>query len=62
MTNKFSLFYQPDLVGIRGDFCFQDGKSCITLCHISFTVKEFQYTFFTFPSKHCITSLIKGHL
>ena len=33
MTNKFNWFYQPDLVGIRGDFCFQDGKSCISILH-----------------------------
>ena len=31
MTNKFNWFYQPNLVGIRGDFCFQDGKSCTSI-------------------------------
>ena len=29
--------------------------------HIRFTIKEFQYTFFTFPSKECMVSLIKKH-
>ena len=33
MTSKFNWFYQPNLVGIRGDFCFQDGKSCISILH-----------------------------
>ena len=28
------------------------------LYHIPFTVKEFQCTFFTFPSKECMISLI----
>ena len=59
MANKFSWFYQPNLVEIRRDFCFRDGKSCITLCHIPLTVKEFRYTLFTFPNKQCMTSLIK---
>ena len=33
MTNKFNWFYQPNLVGIRGNFCFQNGKSCISILH-----------------------------
>ena len=48
----------------KGRFLFPRWKKLhqyFTLCHIPFTVKEFQYTFFTFPSKQCMTSLIKGH-
>ena len=48
----------------KGRFLFPRWKELrqyFTLCHIPFTVKEFQYTFFTFPSKLCMTSLIKGH-
>ena len=32
-----------------------------TLYHIPFTVKEFQYTFFTLPNKESMASLIKKH-
>ena len=33
MTNKFNWFHQPNLVGMSGDFTFQDGKSCISILH-----------------------------
>ena len=33
MPKKFSWFYESNLVGIRGDFCFQDEKSCISILH-----------------------------
>ena len=36
-------------------------RQYFTLYHIPFTVKKFQYTLFTFPSKQCMTSLIRGH-
>ena len=32
-----------------------------TLCHIPLTLKEFQYIFFTFPSKEFKASLIKNY-
>ena len=44
MTNKTSWFYQ--IYFGEGDFCFQDGKSWIsvfTLYHISFTVSYGSY-------------------
>ena len=48
----------------NGRFLFRRWKKLdqyLTLCHTSFTVKDFKYTFFTFPSKQCMTTLIKGH-
>ena len=48
----------------NGRFLFPRWKKLrqyFTLYHAPFTVKKFQYTFFTFPSKQCMTSLIKGH-
>ena len=33
MTSRFNWFHQPILVRIRGDFCFQDGKSCLSTLH-----------------------------
>ena len=36
-------------------------RQYFTPCHIHFTVKEFCYTLFTFSSKQCMTSLMKGH-
>ena len=47
-----------------GKFLFARWKKLhqyFTLCYIPFTVKEFLYTFFTFPNTHCMTSLIKRH-
>ena len=32
-----------------------------TLYHIPFNIKKFQYTFFIFLSKQCMTSAVKGH-
>ena len=34
---------------------------CFTLYHISFTIKQFQYSFFTFPSTECTNLLMKKH-
>ena len=48
----------------KGRFLFPRWKKLhqyFTLCHIPFTIKEFQYTFFTFPSKERMASLIKGY-
>ena len=48
----------------KGRFLFPRWKKLhqyFTLCHNSFTVKEFHYTFFTFPSRPCVTSLIKEY-
>ena len=48
----------------KGRFVFPRWKKLhqyFTLCDIRFAIKEFQYTFFTFPRKQCMTSLIKGH-
>ena len=62
---KFSWFYQSNLVEIGrggGRFLFPRWKKLgwyFTLRHIPFTVKEFQYTSFTFLSNQCKTSLIK---
>ena len=47
----------------KGRFLFPRWKKMrqyFTLYHIPFTVKKFQYTFFTFLSKHCMTSVVKG--
>ena len=63
MTNKFSWLYQPNFLRIVGEgFPFPRWKKIdwyITLYHILFTVKEFQYTFFTFPSKQHKKSMNK---
>ena len=65
MTNKFSWFYQTNLVGIRGDFCFQDHKSCISILHCAILLllqKIFSIPSLFFPVNCvCMTSLIKGH-
>ena len=48
----------------KGRFLFPRWKKLhqyFTLCHTPFTAKDFHYTFFTFPSKRCMTSLTKGH-
>ena len=48
----------------EGRFLFPRWKKLhqyFTLCHIPFTVKEFQYIFFTFPLKNRMTSLINRH-
>ena len=63
MTCKFCSFYQSNPVGIRGNTVFKMEKLdyYFTLYCIPFIAKKFQYTFFTFPSKECMTSLIKMH-
>ena len=48
----------------KGRFLFPRWKKMhqyCTLYHIPFTVKNFQYIFFTFLSKQCLTSVVKGH-
>ena len=63
-TCKYRWFYQPNLAGIWGNTASKMEKldKYFTLYHIPFIVKEFQYTFFTFPNKECMTSLIKKQI